>query len=223
MDNTVIWGCAGMSGKIWLIVEDESDAKIVQKILSKKGLQVQVKPKPPVGGVGGISRLASQLEELIKTTRSDKEKRDCIAVLHDEDTYKQSDRTAYQQIAEICKRYAQDVKLVLAQDVLEAWLLADAGLCKWLDNKMKPQNWDNKPNAKKELETRLKKKGIIYSGRYLDKILEHIDGTGDKFSPSLRTPSLTSKTRPAPNPNPRHLTAHLLHSSASKPTAHTQK
>src|SRR5947208_2819350 len=112
MDNQLVWRLARMSGRIWLIVEDENDGKVIQRILDKKQIRVHIKPLKPTGNSGGIGRLAAQLETLIESARRSKDGNDCIAVLHDADLRSQPQRDAHERIASICQHYRQEVKLV---------------------------------------------------------------------------------------------------------------
>jgi hypothetical protein len=173
-----------MSGTIWLITEDETDAEVVERILEKRGLKVRVK-RLGTRNVGGISRLAGQLARLIATAKAQKQANDCIAVLHDEDRHIQPDRTPYETIATLCK--AEHVAFIIARDELEAWLLADSGVCAWLESN--PANWDGKPKPKEELERRMKKKDkhLRYQGKGRQQIMNALNGDGDQHSPSMKT------------------------------------
>lgn len=168
-----------MSGTIWLIVEDEEDKHIAEQLLIKSGFRVRIRFRQ--SGPGGISRLQSQLEELIREAINNQSRHDCIAVLHDWDEHKQSDRAIYTNIEATCKRYP--VKYIVIPNSIEAWLLADAGLCKWLE--IKQDNWDTHTDPKHELNRLLKdKKGIRFQGPKRTQVLSHL--TGNTVSPSLR-------------------------------------
>ena len=171
-----------MSGTIWLITEDEYDFKVVQQIVLRKKIIVGLKWRPMTGGSGGISRLADQLERIIKSLVHEKGKQDCIAVLHDADTYRQPNRETYNEIRRICKQYK--IAHITADDEMESWLLSDAGLCNWLA--IKHEICDALKAPSKELERLLKKKNqhLKYQGRYRDEILKHLDG--NILSPSLK-------------------------------------
>lgn len=82
-----------MSGTIWLITEDETDYDIVKRFMDVLNVPVDVQWLKPHGNSGGISRLLSQLEELIATAKNKKFPDDCIVVLHDADEMVQLDRT----------------------------------------------------------------------------------------------------------------------------------
>ncbi len=184
MDDPYDGGRARMSGTIWLITEDRLDADVIRALLRARGMDAKVKPMQTNVGVGGLSRLVANLEELIQFARERKSPNDCIAVLHDADEHSQSRRDDYAKIKRICDSYT-DVVLVVARDEVESWLLADAGLCRWLN--VKPKNWDEQKSPAKELNSLLKKnRRMKYQGRYRDEVLKHLDGTGDKFSPSLQ-------------------------------------
>ncbi len=172
-----------MSGVIWLIVEDETDGETVKVILRKRGYPVRVKVLPPTGGAGGISRLLKQLGQLIEVAKQRKQQMDCIAVLHDWDSQRQQDRAVYEQILQICA--AQGVKHVFARDEIESWMLADSGLCAWLD--LTPKNWDEQPKPKDTLNSLLQaKKKMKYQGAHRAKVIAQLQGDGDRYSPSLR-------------------------------------
>jgi hypothetical protein len=170
---------------IWLIVEDKNDALVVKEILRKRGLFHKVEPILPSGGGKGISRLAKQLDKLITDTKRKKKAQDCIAVLHDADEQTQTDRTLYNQIKTICHNHRQDVALIIAFDEIESWLLADSGLCRWLD--ISPKNWDNSSKPSATLESLLtKQKRMKFQGPNRAKVLSHLEGTGDQVSPSMK-------------------------------------
>lgn len=172
-----------MTKQLWLIAEDDYDAAIFKRILAAKEILVIVQHVRLEGSTGGISRLQSQLVRLVSAIRVDKRwrKEDCIVVLHDVDI-EQQDRSIYDRIAEICDQ--QSLVLLKADDKIEAWLLADTGLCKFLDTKA--ARWDRKPEVKRHLESLLRKKKLSYEGRTRDKLIEKIDGSGDELSQSLQ-------------------------------------
>jgi hypothetical protein len=174
-----------MTAAIWLIAEDESDVQVVRYILRKKGYDVNVRHVPLQSGSGGVSQLARQLPKLIKGVKAKRKAGDCIVVLHDLDAESQHRHNAdYAAIARICRE--EDVILIIADDKIEAWLLADKGLCEWL--KSQPRHWDGRPEVKRELEHLLHKAypRMRYGGPDRDKILSNLDGTGEAFSPSLK-------------------------------------
>jgi len=177
-----------MSGTIWLIVEDKTDGDIVRVILEKRGIKVK-SPKvlKPDGARGGISRLAKQLEKLIKTIRDNPQfnsKRDCIAVLHDwDENTQQSNRKHYKDIERICTKFK--VKLIIARDEIESWILADSGVCEWLDLPLDNRDTVRKPSD--ELSRLMQKKyRMKYQGADRAKVLEELVGDADRHSPSMR-------------------------------------
>jgi hypothetical protein len=168
---------------LWLIVEDETDGEVVQALL--KGRDVTVKPLAPTGGTGGLSRLRIQLRRLIQTAKQRRGSQDgCIAVLHDQDITDPRKQAEHKAINDICD--AEQVVLVIACDEIEAWLLADNGLCEWLG--MKPHNWDEQPKPSEELKRQIRNRypRMRYPGRDRHKILEQVDGTGHQHSPSMQ-------------------------------------
>lgn len=171
-----------MSRTLWLIAEDRKGAEITARILKLKypTLQVQVR------FAKGISDLAEKLEGFIKLVQSQRKPQDCIAVLHDADEYTLThERHDHEAIAKICEKYAEEVIHLIAYDEIEAWLLADGGICQWL--KQKPTNHDNQKQPSIILAGWLDK---AKKGRYrevdLPNILRHVDGTGDTHSQSLK-------------------------------------
>ena len=171
-----------MSGTIYLIAEDRTDADVVRAILHAHGIAVHVSPLPPTGG-GGISRMAKDLERLIETARNKRNPGDCIAVLHDADELVEPRREHYQRIEAICRRHRDDVIHVVAHDEIEAWLLADEGVCRWLETSVNNQDRQRKPSdrLKRLVKRKLKKD---YSGPNRAKVWSQLDGTN--HSPSLK-------------------------------------
>lgn len=172
-----------MSGTIHLIVENKTDADVVRAILKAKQIDVRVRYLEPPNA-GGISRLAKELEALIKTAKAKRKSNDCIAVLHDADSLSETNRQNHDKIAAIYEKYKSDVVLIIARDELEAWLLADEGLCQWLGEKAKNCDGEKQPSLRLNRAVKKKtKRG--YSGSNRDKVLEKLDGSGDKYSPSM--------------------------------------
>jgi len=171
---------------IHLICEDDTDAEIVRAIFRAKTLDIRVNRVPLAGTSGGISRLAYKLEDLIKLARDERKRGDCIAVLHDADEHTETDRREYEKIRQICEKYKEDVYLAIANDAIEAWLLADEGLCKWLG--IKAKNRDEEPRPKDILNRHLKKKNksLKWQGRHRATILAQLDGSGDQHSLSMQ-------------------------------------
>lgn len=174
-----------MSGTLYIIVEGRTDGEIVASLLARRYPKLRVVPIKPIGSKPNLSRLVEQIEELIKTALAKRGKRDCVAVLHDADTQVQPDRAAYERIQKICEQHALYVKLVVAYDEIEAWLLADSGLCKWLGQT--PRNYDGERQPSLILRSWLDKAGKPkYREENLPRILNNLEADGYKFSPSMQ-------------------------------------
>lgn len=171
-----------MSGTIWLITEDENDYKIVKHIVEEKlGFAIKVRWRSPT--VFGISRLAAQLGTLIKETRKLVTGNDCIVVLHDEDV-NQRNRTHYNTIREICQ--SERVSLVVAKDEIEAWLLSDSGVSKWL-KMTRVKTWNNAPKPSDDLKSLMNRHYKLPYPRELDRLLVEVagDGINESFQDAL--------------------------------------
>lgn len=173
---------------LYLLPESKKDAIIVQTILTKKGYSVQIKHRGDERG--SISTLARDIERLVKSVLLERAKSDqknaCIVVLHDADFLtRPTGRVDYDKIQAICHQY--NVVHLIAHDEIESWLLADAGLCAWLNTR--PQNQDNIVQPSKRLETLLNKANKPrWSVDNAEKIVAHMDASGDqpKRSPSMQ-------------------------------------
>ncbi len=153
-----------MNPTIWLIAEDKTDFEVMRQIFKKKGFQGAFKLVKPSGGSGGIGRLRQQLLTLITVTRNDKNWRngDCIVVLHDLDAHVPNrNNVQFAAIAALCK--AENVVHLIADDKIEAWMLADRGLCDFLEIAAKA--WDGRPEVKRDLDRCLRRKNLTYQGR----------------------------------------------------------
>jgi hypothetical protein len=179
-----------MSGTIWLIAESRNDGEIARTIIRRKYPHVRVAVTMAPGKNPNISRLAQHIEGLIKQAMKRRKRGDCIAVLHDADLQTRSneeDRKDYDRIREVCEseEYRRHVVLVIAHDEIEAWLLADFGLCQWLNTR--PRNWDEQRQPSETLKSLLDKANKPkYREENLPGILTHLDGTADQHSPSLQ-------------------------------------
>lgn len=175
-----------MGGTIWLIVEDDTDAEVVKAILHAKGVTVNVNHRTPSSKTPGISQLAKEIDKLIRSVISIKHSNDCIAVLHDADEQVEPERQLYEKIRIACEQCKKHVVHVIAKDEIEAWLLADEGLCRWLDIKAKNCDEQRKPSGELKRLVQQKRRPLKYQGPDRAKVLEHLDGSGDKYSPSMR-------------------------------------
>lgn len=170
-----------MSGTIWLITEDENDYKVVKAILKKLNLALRIKWLTPSGKTPGLSRLAAELKQLIADAQNRIAGNDCIVVLHDEDSNQQK-RDHYNQVRDICRSHR--VKLIVAQDEIEAWLLSDSGVCEWL--KIPVRTWNGDPRPSDNLRSAMDKNKLRYP-RDIDKLLIYInaDGMNQSFQNAL--------------------------------------
>lgn len=186
---------------IWLIPEDKTGFYVFQAILSAKGINAHLKLW---GEANGISRLANQLEDLIKIALRRKAEQDCIVVLHDTDDSVQANRLLYDAIKQICEReeYQPHVTEIVAVEEIEAWLLADGGFCDWL--KIPPRAADNAAQPSKVLEQLLNKhkKKMVWNDDTKQKVIPHMDASGDLLSPSMREAMQTFLSLPCTQANP---------------------
>jgi hypothetical protein len=178
-----------MMPTMWLIVEGDSDPKVIRRILEQKKIVVRVEPIFPEHGGRGVPLLAEHLETLINYAIQRKNPDDCIVVFHDIDETTNVYRKHYETINAICgsEKYKALVTLITAKDEIEAWLLADEGLCKWL--RVKPnKKCDSikKPSQKLNELIRKHNDRMKWNSRYWDDVLKYLDATGDKLSPSMR-------------------------------------
>lgn len=176
-----------VTGRIILICEGMDDAEVVRSLLRAKGINVRVDARVPVNR--GISALAKEIDRLVLSALADKRKdrRTCVAVLHDADELSASEavRHSHRRIAEICSRYVRrGVKRIVANDAIEAWLLADSGVCGWLG--IKPSNHDNIRQPKNRFESLLNARGAKVNATGRRQALEHLAGDGDVRSESMR-------------------------------------
>lgn len=172
-----------MSRTLWVIAEDANDVAVLRQIIHKKGFQIQVKAYPGNNTTSGITQLANNLEKWIDDLRNLKlRSNDCIAVLHDQDDHVPDHKTVIQRIAQICRQ--KDVIHLVADNTIEAWLLADEALCHFLEIAI--QGWDGRTDAKRQIESLLRKRKMTYQARDRDELINHLNGTADQFSPSLR-------------------------------------
>lgn len=171
------------AAKIWLISEDETGHLVFDAICREHNLAARVEP---IGTMKGINLLAQQLEELLKIAIGRRREGDCIIVLHDTDDSVQTNRTAYQTIRRICEknRYKEIVTRLEAVQEIEAWLLADTGICKWLERT--PRSYDATPKPSEKFEAILNDKHKMkWTSATKPKVLAHMKTIGNK-SPSMQ-------------------------------------
>jgi hypothetical protein len=165
-----------MTGTIFLITENDTDVQAVKAILKAKGYSVKIHKYPYLPE--GISELVKELEKFILSVKPLCTKKDCIAVLHDADELVGGrDENIYKQITNICKKHK--IAEIIAQDEIEAWLLADEGVRAWLEYDKKGQT-DSVRKPSDLLNSLFKKKtGRDYRGSDRQKLLDKLTGVGD--------------------------------------------
>ncbi|MFN8418235.1 MAG: hypothetical protein U0528_03160 [Anaerolineae bacterium] len=167
--------------------KDPSDSEVVRLILEKKSIAARVEPVLIPSNRTGIFNLVRNdtLITLIETTLSQMQPQDCLAVLIDAEFEKpRKDRKDHKRIAEICAQYSERVALILAIQEIEAWLLADSGICAYLGEQA--ANHDHRPSPKEYLEGLLRhKKRRRWSGADRRMVMQQLVGDGDQHSPSM--------------------------------------
>lgn len=170
-----------MTGTIWLLVESKSDAQIATKLIHVHFPNVGVEYLLP-SGQPSLSTLDRDLADLVTLARRGTPRRpfgpnDCIVVLHDDD-HSQPERRHYTSIADKCAQYG--IVEVVAKDEIEAWLLSDTGVCRWLGARRVTCNTDTRPSDRlKSLMNDRKQQR--YPGR-LDQLLPKITGDSNNLS-----------------------------------------
>jgi hypothetical protein len=171
---------------IFLITESEKDYIVFKTILERRGHDVAVKRLSD--RKGSISELARDLRRLIQTALLERQRGDCIVVLHDADMQShpfEEERKTYKAIQTICEtEFSGQVILILAYDEHESWILADEGFC--AAYQQKPRNRDNEKHPSKILEDLLHKHNKRWRVEDLESVLKPLNVTGDKVSPSMR-------------------------------------
>jgi hypothetical protein len=118
--------------KVVLIVEDDSDGRAISTLM--QNLQIRaVIDWLPANGLGNIQRNGRKLVALAKDRVG---RRGCVAVIIDGDSKNPARDEPHRTIARDCR--ASNVPLVIARESLEAWLLADRGICEWLEVPTRP-------------------------------------------------------------------------------------
>ncbi len=178
-----------VKGRIYLFCEDITDGIVVQKLIQAKGLTADVEIRTPSGGKRGITHLAKDLRRLIASARPELKKlgkRSCLAVLHDADLTTDPRGHSQQAIKQIC--FAENVKLVVAYDELEAWLLADSGVRAWLNrpkSDARSHDGDKRPSSKLNQWLKRANKPSL-DNQMKEQTASHANGDGDSFSPSMK-------------------------------------
>jgi hypothetical protein len=178
-----------MPATLWLIVEAETDAALLKSLAKTHFPKLHVEYFTASGGSPNLNRLDEQLEDLIRNAKRGTPKRpatakDCIVVVHDNDNI-QSGRAAYDSIKRKCR--AAQVTECIAIDEIEAWVLSDSGVSKWLGIPQKPWNADQRPSD--ELRRLLNKEHGLKYPSCRAKVLDHMkwDGQNTSLQETLKT------------------------------------
>lgn len=183
---------------LWLIVEAETDAALLKSLTKTHFPALHVEYFTASGGSPNLNRMDDQLEDLIRNAKRGTPKRpataqDGIVVVHDDDQI-QPKRTAYDSIARKC-RTAQ-VTECIARDEIEAWVLSDSGVCKWLGIAQKPWNTEQRPSD--HLKRLLRERHKLDYPSCRAKLLEHVkwDGLNTSLQDALKALRGLSCTHP---------------------------
>ncbi|MHB8629985.1 MAG: hypothetical protein ACYDBJ_27090 [Aggregatilineales bacterium] len=168
---------------IYLLAEDQTGYFVFQAIVRERKINAIVRLR---GAAEGVSLLANEVEELILLILKEKSSKDCIVVLHDTDDSVQPYREDYDKIVRICEKYKDHVTRLEAIQEIESWLLADEGLCKWLD--VKPKASDSLKRPSDQLKTLVKARpgNWKWDKKHQPRILENMSANGDRLSESMR-------------------------------------
>src|SRR5258708_5546303 len=179
---------------IWLIPEDRTGFFVFQAIVEKRKLNAHVVLR---GKAESFDKLAIEIEDVLISVLEEMQPGDCIIILHDTDDSVQTDRKWYKHIDKVCqkKKFRQHVSLITATEEIEAWLLADKGLCRWL--KVSPSASDHISQPSKRLAKLINDKHKMkWNDLNKPKILQHMDVTGEILSESMRTAMQTFLAMP---------------------------
>jgi hypothetical protein len=131
VENAAHWGCAQVIAappewRVIMIVEDDSDGRAIRQLAVASGLPANL-DWLPTNGIGNIKRNGDRLIGLAKERAGG---HGCVAVLVDEDGSNIERDEPHRTILRICKK--AKVPFVAVRQSLEAWMLADPGICEWL-------------------------------------------------------------------------------------------
>lgn len=138
--------------KVVVIVEDDSDGRAIVELASRSGLGAEF-DWLPAGGIGNIKRNADRLIALAQDRVAGG--RGCVAVVVDRDGKDPSRDEPHRTIAQACRRL--QTEFIAAREAIEAWFLADPGVCDWLGVKTLPAS-DHIPNPKRRVAQAFEKK-----------------------------------------------------------------
>lgn len=113
--------------RVVLVVEDDSDGRAIAELARRSGLGVLFEWLP-AGGIGNIKRNAEKLIGLARDRFQPG--RGCVAVLVDRDRRNPAREEPHRTIAAACRRGRAE--FAAAREAIEAWFLADPGICAWL-------------------------------------------------------------------------------------------
>ena len=167
---------------IYLLAEDKTGYFVFQAIVREKSINATVKL---LGRAEGVSNLANEVEELIRLALTEKFPKDCIVVLHDTDDSVQAYRESYDKITRVCDKYGEHVTRLEATEEVEAWLLVDDGLCKWLGIKAKASDNLKRPSDLLKSLVNARSGNWTWNKLHQPRILENMTATGDKLGGSV--------------------------------------
>jgi hypothetical protein len=110
-----------------VIVEDDSDGRAIAELAARAGLEADF-DWLPAGGVGNIKRNARRLIGLARDRVVGR--RGCIAVVVDRDSRDPAKDEPHRTVLRACRRGGAE--FIAAREAIEAWFLADPGVCAWL-------------------------------------------------------------------------------------------
>lgn len=118
---------SGGQWRVVLIVEDDSDGRALSLLIKTLNVRAVI-DWLPANGIGNIQRNGRRLVALARDRAG---RRGCVAVIIDGDRKTIATDEPHRSIARECR--VGKVALVVARESLEAWMLADAGICAWLE------------------------------------------------------------------------------------------
>jgi hypothetical protein len=127
--------------KVVLIVEDDTDGRACRALAQAARVRAEI-DWLPAHGIGNIKRNGARL---IALARDRLKKPGCVAVLIGRDRQDMDLQDPHRSIARICRDAG--VPLIAAREALEAWFLADPGICRWLGLRS-PANTESLPDPK---------------------------------------------------------------------------
>lgn len=166
--------------KVVLIVEDDTDGRAARALAQSSGLGCAV-DWVPASGIGNIKRRGPGLIRLAQDRIANG--KGCVAVLVDRDGRNAERDEPHKSIRDHCRQAG--VPYLEAVECLEAWLLADDGVCTWLEVKKAPRP-DSLRDAKGTVSRAYAKKtGQTYQRRISRiRLARHATGVDASRSPS---------------------------------------